>query len=220
MPLYSLRDAGWQGPDHPQARSAATHSGGTFCMNPISKAARSLEFVLKMLRSMTFLVKTTTSWALRTVKESACNVSQDQIAILGLSYTFVHCDKFNAFVYFELPVVDNLELVSDNGLRGWGRKVIHVCVEGYSLADNSGRSTRTCQKNGTWSGVTPTCLSKYIGSDNTEVQKPKKLLSTPLANLNWMHAYKNTFLVKANSCKLHWQWLDCWWTSTTLYSYH
>ncbi len=59
----------------------------------------------------------------------------------------------------ELPVVENLELVSDNGLQGWGRKVTHECVQGYSLADNS-EKMRTCQKNGTWSGETPACLGK------------------------------------------------------------
>lgn len=54
-----------------------------------------------------------------------------------------------------------MAVVSDDGLQGWGRKVVFECTSGYSLSDNSDRNTRTCQKNGTWSGVAPVCLSEY-----------------------------------------------------------
>lgn len=62
----------------------------------------------------------------------------------------------------ELEVGENMVVVSDNGLQGWGHKVVYQCSSGYSLSDNSAKNTRTCQKNGTWSGTTPTCLSKYL----------------------------------------------------------
>ena len=55
-----------------------------------------------------------------------------------------------------------MELVSDNGLQGWGRKVTQQCAPGYHLAGKTERNTRTCEKNGTWSGATPVCLGELF----------------------------------------------------------
>ena len=60
----------------------------------------------------------------------------------------------------ELPDDGNVVKVSDNGLQGWGKRMVFECIEGYSFSDNSERITRTCQKNGTWTGAAPVCLSK------------------------------------------------------------
>lgn len=67
----------------------------------------------------------------------------------------------------QCPELENGKNASDNGLSGWGKKVVYECESGYSLSDNSDKITRTCQKNGTWSGAAPVCLSKYGSSYNS-----------------------------------------------------
>ena len=55
---------------------------------------------------------------------------------------------------------DSISHGSFSGTYDVGDSVIYVCNDGYK--SESGSMTRTCQKDGTWDGVKPTCVSSEL----------------------------------------------------------
>ena len=141
-----------------------TLSAGTFSTNPSSEDARS-SVSASMTQSYTTMKwkRSITSRLMRSASNSACNVS-GCIQRLKITATTLYHNAVYILadvVCPNLTVGENMNKPSDNGLEGWGRAMVFTCANGYSLSDNAVKNSRTCQKNGTWSGTPPVCLSEF-----------------------------------------------------------